>query len=119
MIFTILGIFFWIFPDFSDLNFYVKTIKNNKNNKKKGPRGPRGCDVARKATWQRHADPRSPSRGAYIYIIYILTYSINGSLSSPIWGGSYPSRSSGLINPTISFLFLRVGLIPTLYLPCR
>ena len=55
--------------------------------------------MARKATWQRHADPRSAPRGAFIYIIYILTYSINGSLS-------------GLINPTILFLFLRVGLIP-------
>ena len=29
-------------------------------------RDPRGCDVARKATWQRHADPRS----AYVARIY-------------------------------------------------
>ena len=59
--------FFWIFPDFSDLNFYLKTIKNIKNNKKGGPRGPRGCDVARKATRQRHADPRSaPTWRVYI-----------------------------------------------------
>ena len=33
-------------------------------------RGPRGCDVARRATWQRHAGPRS-AHVAREYIIYI------------------------------------------------
>ena len=73
MIFTILGIFSGFFLDFSDLNFYLKTIKNNK---KRGPRGLRGCDVARKATWQRHVDPRSAPTWrlciSYIFIIYIV-----------------------------------------------
>ena len=67
--------FFWIFPDFSDLNFYLKTIKNILKIIKTGPRGPRGCDVARKATWQRHADPRSAPRGAiYIILHYVYIY---------------------------------------------
>ena len=65
--------FFWIFPDFSDLNFYLKTKKILKIIIKRGPRGPRGWDVARKATWQRHADPRSAPTWrvdlSYIFII--------------------------------------------------
>ena len=59
--------FFWIFSDFSDLNFYLKTIK-----KKMGGRGAR-VD----ATW--HARPRGSAtrthaarlRGACIYLIYL------------------------------------------------
>ena len=36
-------------------------------------RAPRGCDVARKATWQRYADPRSAYVARYISsIIYLL-----------------------------------------------
>ena len=52
--------FFWIFL----INFTILNIKNNLNKSKKGDTpawDPRGCDVARKATWQRHAGPR----GAY------------------------------------------------------
>ena len=94
-------------------------LKINIKKKVKSARGPRGCDVARKATWQSHADPRSAPTWRDIYFIFIYHIYINGSLSFPIWEGSYPYRSSGLINPTISYLFLRVGLIPTLYLPCR
>ena len=65
--------FFWIFPDFSDLNFYLKTIKKILKIIKKGSRGPRGCDVARKATWQPHAEPRSEPtwRDIYYIILYI------------------------------------------------
>ena len=48
---------------------------------------------------------------ALIFITYIY---IKGSLSFPIWEGSYPYRSSGLINPTISSLFFSVGLIHTI-----
>ena len=76
----------------------------------------------RRGTQGHVAAPRGPAQRAHVarYILYYIMYTyINGSLSSPIWGGSYPSRSSGLINPTILILFLRVGLIPTLYLPCR
>ena len=39
-------------------------------------RDPRGCDVARKATWQRQADPAQRLRGAfYIYIYSLFNYS--------------------------------------------
>ena len=81
------------------------SIFNNKKIKikiKKWARGPRGCDVARKATWQRHVDPCSaPTWREYILYSIILIY-INGSLSSPIWGGSYPYKPSGYLNPTVS-----------------
>ena len=73
--------FFWIFPDFYDLNFYLKTLKNNKKLKKRA-RDPRGCDVARKATWQRHADPRSAYMAhKYYYIIIIIIYIVKGVFS--------------------------------------
>ena len=52
----------------------IKTIKN----KQKGlliTRGPRGCDVARKATWQSHADPRERLRGAEVTRVCIYIYS--------------------------------------------
>ena len=66
--------FFWIFLDFSDLNFYLKMIKiiKIKNKKKRWGRGAR-VD----ATW--HARPRGSAtrthaarlRGACIYSIYL------------------------------------------------
>ena len=34
--------------------------------------GPRGCDVALKATWQRHAGPGGAYVYVYIYILHIL-----------------------------------------------
>ena len=58
--FSIFRDFFWIF-----LNLF--RFLNDKNELKKGKKrfyfraGPRGCDVACKATWQRHAGPH----GAY------------------------------------------------------
>ena len=61
----------------------------NNNKKKKRARGPRGCDVARRATWQHHADPAQRLRGAIYIIIFIYLIYIKCSLSSPIWGGSY------------------------------
>ena len=60
---SILRDFFWIFL----INFTIFNIKNDLNKGKKGDisaRDPRGCDVARKATWQRHAGPH----GAYAVI---------------------------------------------------
>ena len=63
--------FLWIFPDFSNLNFYIKTLKINIKKRVKRVRGPRGCDVARKATWQSHADPRSAPTWRDIYPIFI------------------------------------------------
>ena len=34
---------------------------------------PRGCDVALRATWQSHADPRERLRGADVTCIFIFT----------------------------------------------
>ena len=56
------------------------SIFNNKNKLKNDKRilffarVPRGCDVALRATWQRHAGPR----GAYaaLYIFYYYNYFI-------------------------------------------
>ena len=68
--------------------------------------------MARKATWQRHADPRSaPTWRVHTLYIFIIYISINGSLSSPIWGGSYSYKRSGIIYPTVSINKVRVGLI--------
>ena len=70
MNFLILWIFFQIFLNFFSICKVLKTIK-------KGKRGyfitwdPRGCDVARKATWQSHADPRECLRGADVTRVYI------------------------------------------------
>ena len=78
---------------------------------------PRGCDVARKATWQRHAGPR----GAYgarcdVYIIYILLLRVIVHISIPYSELANPSYSSHLINQTAFFNFLRVGLCSTRFL---
>ena len=96
-------------------------FNNKKINKKikKWARGPRGCDVACKATWQRHVDPRSAPTWREYILYSIILININGSLSSPIWGGSYPYKRSGIIYPTVSINKVRVGLIFLAYLPCR
>ena len=74
---------FLIFRDFSGffrINFAIFTVKIELKISKKGSNfagDPHGCDVAHKATWQRHVGPR----GAYatrfnvcifIFIIHIL-----------------------------------------------
>ena len=71
--------------------------------------------MARKATWQRHAGPRgiciylSMLYSIYIYI-YIL-YIYNGySQPCAVRKGIRPFNPSGLINPTDSTNFFRVGL---------
>ena len=66
--------------------------------------------MARKATWQRHADPRSTPRGAIYHILHYVYIYINRSLSSPYKGGSYPYKRSGIIYPTVSINTVRVGL---------
>ena len=67
MIFTTFRDFSEFFLIFNDFIFYLNRSKINKNKKNTFcARDPRGCDVARKATWQRHADPRS----AYVARIY-------------------------------------------------
>ena len=48
---------------------------------------PRECDVACKATWQSHADPRSAYVALYTYIfIYLLILYIKGVFSLPYMG---------------------------------
>ena len=68
---------FLIFRDFYEfiLDFKsIKTIKNNNNKRFIFARGPCGCDVARKTTWQSHADPRERLRGAEVTCaIFIFT----------------------------------------------
>ena len=45
---------------------------------------PRGCDVARKATWQRHADPLGACAARCdVYIIYILLLRVIVHISIP------------------------------------
>ena len=100
MIFTIFTIFLY-FSEFSMILFSI--FNNKKINKKikKWARGPRGCDVARKATWQRHVDPRSaPTWHEYILYSIILIY-INGS---------YPYKTVGLFKPDGFIIIFRVGL---------
>ena len=72
MIFTTFRDSSEFFLTFNDFIFHLNRFKINKNNKKIFilRAGPRGCDVARKATWQRHADPRS----AYVARIYIVLF---------------------------------------------
>ena len=89
--------FFWIFPNFSDLNFYLKTLKINIK-KVKSARGPRGCDVARKATWQSHADPRSAPTWRDIYLIFII-YSIKVFFVLPYMGRVIPIETVGYYIP--------------------
>ena len=89
MIFTIFrdfSVFFRIFYDF------IFDFNNKKINKKikKWARGPRGCDVARKATWQHHVDPRSvPTWREYILYSIILIF-IKGFFVLPYMGRVIP-----------------------------
>ena len=60
---------FLIFRDFFEFIFDFKSIKKIKIKAKMSlffAQDPRGCDVARKATWQSHADPRKRLRGAEV-----------------------------------------------------
>ena len=74
MIFTIFRDFSEFFLIFNDFIFYLNRFKINKKNKKYRfffvARGPRGCDVACKATWQRHANLCN----AYVARIYIVLF---------------------------------------------
>ena len=70
MNFLFLKGFFRIFKTAFPILFSILNNKINKLKVKKGARGPRGCDVARRATWQRHAGQRS-AHVAREYTIYI------------------------------------------------
>ena len=62
------------------------------------------------------AEPRGPAQRAYVALhIYYYIHIYKCSLSFPIWEGSYPYRSSGLIKTTIPSLFFSVGLTHTLF----
>ena len=73
-------LFLGIFSRFFWIQFAIFMLKLNKKCRKRFyfRAGSRGCDVARKATWQRHTGPR----GAYaakwhmrdIYIYYNIVY---------------------------------------------
>ena len=77
-------------------------------------RVPRGCDVALRATWQRHAG----SRGAYAVCIFILLHNLysKGFQPSVYRKGIHLTNPSGLINPTGFTNIFRVGLSPTQFL---
>ena len=69
--------FLGIFLDFYNFIFRFKTFKINKKMQKvfNFCAGPCGCDVALRATWQRHAGPR----GVCIYLSMLYsTYIYNG-----------------------------------------
>ena len=109
--FYILRDFFWIFL----ITFTILNIKNDLNKGKKGDisaRDPRGCDVARKATWQRHAGPRGDvTRIIFTYIgdiIYIVFHLSEEIIKSP--------KPSHVINISLLFNFSRVGLSSTWFL---
>ena len=77
-------------------------------------RDPYGCDVARKATWQSHAGPRSAyAARCDMYIIYILLLRVIVHISIPYFELANPSYLSHLINQFIFFNFLSVGLSST------
>ena len=65
---------FRIFLDFSEFIFEFKSFKKIKKRIKRGSifaRDPRGCDVARKAMWQSHTDPREQLLDADVTHIFI------------------------------------------------
>ena len=71
-----------IFREFLEifLNLFkiFKVLKSIKNAKKEGSFiawDPRGCDVAWRAMWQSHADPRECQRGADVTRVHIYIYS--------------------------------------------
>ena len=80
-------------------------FNNKKLNKKikKWARGPRGCDVARRATWQRHADPAQRLRGAEYIFIYSFTYKYKMGLCPPLYGEGH-TRINGRVLYTRKFL---------------
>ena len=86
---------------------------------------PLGCDVARKATWQSHADPRECLRGAdvtrvHIYILYIyIILRVIVHISIPYSELANPLFSSHLINTSLSLNFHRVELCSTFVFKCR
>ena len=51
----------------------------------KSARVPCGCELARKATWQSHADPRSAYVALYTYL-FIYLYYIKEVFSLPYMG---------------------------------
>ena len=98
MNFLFLGIFSGFLKQFFLFYFRFLIIKINKKIKKGGARGPRGCDVARKATWQRHADPRSAYMARIYIILYLYTY-IKWVFVLPYMGRVIPLETVGYYKP--------------------
>ena len=74
--------------------------------------------MARKATWQRHADPRSaPTWRGILFIYYIHIYKWVFVL--PYMGRVIPIETVGYYIPDSFIYFSRVGLNFITYLPCR
>ena len=67
--------FFRIFLNLFSIFEVLKTIEKRKKGVIFIAQDPRGCDVARKAMWQSHADPRKHLRGAELTRVYIHIYS--------------------------------------------
>ena len=74
-------------------------------------RDPRGCDVARKATWQRHAVPKRHIFISIFYIFYIVSSAFHRSE-----GNINPFESLRLLNSIDCFNFSHVGLSPTQFI---
>ena len=69
--------FFWIFLN---LFFIFKVLKKLYKRQKRGfifTRVPRGCDVACKAMWQSHVNPRKHLRGVEVTRVYIFIFTRN------------------------------------------
>ena len=102
--------------EFSEFIFDLNLLKTIKNRLKRGyifARDPHGCDVARKATWQSHTDPREclrgteVTRGMHIYIysnIRVIVY-----ISIPIIGITLTLYIGVPYIPDESLLFLPYG----------
>ena len=96
-------LFLGIFPDFYEFYFRFKLIKKIAKTCLFIARVPRGCDVALRATWQRHADPRSAYVAQDIYFIFIYYRKYKWSSAFPIWEGLLTLQIVGSYKPDECF----------------
>ena len=64
--------FFWIFLIYFMIFLMLKIRFKNAKMVYIFARDPRGCDVALRATWQRHAGPRGAYAALHILIIIVI-----------------------------------------------
>ena len=77
--------------------------------------------MARKATWQSHADPRERLRGVdvtHIHIIYFI-HKVIVHISILYLEFANPLKPSHILNPMFPLNFYRVGLCSTFVFKCR